>query len=189
MPFKHEDVMMKSWSCQSRAFLLSFSISLGNRVVWWKMKISKDTHTSRNKNRDPYQPLQDFQISTQTPSKLSQFEVNVIVWFVGGFKLDHLVLSSNETPNRLTEVFFSSILFSIHQKRFNSHHDCQAESPLDKQIKSSLLADAFNLLGVKRLDAQTLTSARLRARFLSLGGFGGREWWSNGQKSPRLFRV
>lgn len=47
--------------------------------------------------------------------------------------------------------------------------DRQAESPLDKQIKSSLLADAFNLLGVKRLDAQTLTSARLRARFLSLG--------------------
>ena len=46
----------------------------------------------------------------------------------------------------------------------------QAESPLDKQIKSSLLADAFNLLGVRRLDAQTLTSARLRARFLCLGG-------------------
>jgi hypothetical protein len=45
----------------------------------------------------------------------------------------------------------------------------QAESPLDKQIKSSLLADAFNLLGVRRLDAQTLTSARLRARFLCLG--------------------
>ncbi|CAJ1343033.1 unnamed protein product [Effrenium voratum] len=42
----------------------------------------------------------------------------------------------------------------------------QADSPLDKQIKSSLLADAFNLLGVRRLDPQTLTSARLRARFL-----------------------
>ena len=42
----------------------------------------------------------------------------------------------------------------------------EADSPLDKQIKSSLLADAFNLLGVRRLDPQTLTSARLRARFL-----------------------
>mmetsp|Transcript_61432 Transcript_61432/g.143855 ORF Transcript_61432/g.143855 Transcript_61432/m.143855 type:complete len:894 (-) Transcript_61432:22-2703(-) len=42
----------------------------------------------------------------------------------------------------------------------------QADSPLDKQIKSSLLTDAFNLLGVRKLDSSTLTSARLRARFL-----------------------
>ncbi|CAE7727730.1 Ttll5 [Symbiodinium sp. CCMP2456] len=42
----------------------------------------------------------------------------------------------------------------------------QADSPLDKQIKSTLLTDAFNLIGVRKLDASTLTSARLRARFL-----------------------
>ena len=91
---------------------------------------------------------------------------------MGGFKLDDLILSSNETPNSLTEVLLQHTISQFINSS-NSHHDSldrQAESPLDKQIKSSLLADAFNLLGVKRLDAQTLTSARLRARFLSLGG-------------------
>ena len=52
---------------------------------------------------------------------------------------------------------------------------------MDKQIKSSLLSDAFNLLGVKRLDAQTLTSARLRARFLSLGRKIGEAWGPQGK--------
>ncbi|CAE7420517.1 Ttll5 [Symbiodinium natans] len=45
----------------------------------------------------------------------------------------------------------------------------QADSPLDKQIKSTLLTDAFNLLGIRKLDASTLTSARLKARFLQPG--------------------
>ena len=71
----------------------------------------------QKQKRDPYPPLQDVQISTQTPFKLSQFEVNVIIWFMGGFKLDHLILSSNETPNRWTEVLLQHTILnsSIHQ--------------------------------------------------------------------------
>ncbi|CAK9026773.1 Tubulin polyglutamylase TTLL5 (SRC1 and TIF2-associated modulatory protein) (Tubulin--tyrosine ligase-like protein 5) [Durusdinium trenchii] len=69
------------------------------------------------------------------------------------------------------ELYGFDILVDEHLKPWllevNLSPSMQAESPLDKQIKSSLLSDdAFNLLGVKRLDAQTLTSARLRARFL-----------------------
>eukprot|EP00913_Durusdinium_trenchii_P034669 g32432.t1 len=95
------------------------------------------------------------------------------------------------------ELYGFDILVDEHLKpdpiEVNLSPSMQAESPLDKQIKSSLLSDArpskrqnssiaqgsgrktikvftfidaFNLLGVKRLDAQTLTSARLRARFL-----------------------
>ncbi|CAL1127183.1 unnamed protein product [Cladocopium goreaui] len=68
------------------------------------------------------------------------------------------------------ELYGFDVLVDEHLKPWllevNLSPSMQAESPLDKQIKSSLLADAFNLLGVRRLDAQTLTSARLRARFL-----------------------
>mmetsp|Transcript_104176 Transcript_104176/g.185043 ORF Transcript_104176/g.185043 Transcript_104176/m.185043 type:complete len:1009 (+) Transcript_104176:70-3096(+) len=44
----------------------------------------------------------------------------------------------------------------------------QADSPLDRQIKSALLSDSFNLLGMRRVNQQTVTSARLRSRLLYL---------------------
>jgi len=44
----------------------------------------------------------------------------------------------------------------------------QADSPLDKQIKSSLVSDAFNLVGVRHVDQQTVTNARMHSRMLYL---------------------
>merc|ERR1711971_23827 len=39
----------------------------------------------------------------------------------------------------------------------------QADSPLDWQIKSSLLADAFNLIGIRHVDRQQATRARMES--------------------------
>lgn len=44
----------------------------------------------------------------------------------------------------------------------------QADSPLDRTIKSSLLSDAFNLLGLRKVDQQMATTARLRSRLMYL---------------------
>eukprot|EP00931_Biecheleriopsis_adriatica_P049793 TRINITY_DN28812_c0_g1_i1.p1 TRINITY_DN28812_c0_g1~~TRINITY_DN28812_c0_g1_i1.p1 ORF type:complete len:1034 (+),score=223.43 TRINITY_DN28812_c0_g1_i1:196-3297(+) len=44
----------------------------------------------------------------------------------------------------------------------------QADSPLDRQIKSSVLSDAFNLLGLRQVSQQTITSARLQSRLMYL---------------------
>eukprot|EP00930_Biecheleria_cincta_P006643 TRINITY_DN107693_c0_g1_i1.p1 TRINITY_DN107693_c0_g1~~TRINITY_DN107693_c0_g1_i1.p1 ORF type:complete len:1011 (-),score=173.95 TRINITY_DN107693_c0_g1_i1:50-3082(-) len=44
----------------------------------------------------------------------------------------------------------------------------QADSPLDRTIKSSLISDAFNLLGLRKVDAQMVTTARLRSRLTYL---------------------
>lgn len=44
----------------------------------------------------------------------------------------------------------------------------QADSPLDKQIKSSLLSDAFNLVGVRIPDAQQTMHSRLKTRMMQL---------------------
>mmetsp|Transcript_64732 Transcript_64732/g.154611 ORF Transcript_64732/g.154611 Transcript_64732/m.154611 type:complete len:958 (-) Transcript_64732:109-2982(-) len=44
----------------------------------------------------------------------------------------------------------------------------QAESPLDWQIKSSLLSDTFNLVGIGRADAKAIAAARLRSKLLQI---------------------
>lgn len=46
-----------------------------------------------------------------------------------------------------------------------------AESPLDWQVKSALLADTFNLVGVAHVDQQMISTSRLRSRLLQ-----AREW-------------
>eukprot|EP00927_Polykrikos_kofoidii_P032730 TRINITY_DN27797_c1_g1_i1.p1 TRINITY_DN27797_c1_g1~~TRINITY_DN27797_c1_g1_i1.p1 ORF type:complete len:1102 (+),score=198.01 TRINITY_DN27797_c1_g1_i1:147-3452(+) len=43
-----------------------------------------------------------------------------------------------------------------------------ADSPLDWQVKSSLLSDTFNLVGIRRADYQTVTAARMRTRLMQL---------------------
>lgn len=43
-----------------------------------------------------------------------------------------------------------------------------ADSPLDWQIKGSVLSDAFNLIGLRHVDQQTAATSRLRARLLQL---------------------
>lgn len=40
----------------------------------------------------------------------------------------------------------------------------QADSPLDKQVKSSVLCDALNLIGLRQVDYQSVVSSRLRTR-------------------------
>jgi len=44
----------------------------------------------------------------------------------------------------------------------------QADSPLDWQVKSSLLCDAFNLVGVCHVDRQTVSMSRLRSKLLQV---------------------
>jgi len=43
-----------------------------------------------------------------------------------------------------------------------------ADSPLDLQVKSSLVSDTFNLVGFRNVDRQTATTSRLRSRLLFL---------------------
>lgn len=50
----------------------------------------------------------------------------------------------------------------------------QAESPLDYSVKSSLLSDTFNLVGIPRADFQSIASARMRHKLLSLRHWAGK---------------
>lgn len=76
----------------------------------------------------------------------------------------------NVHPTNCFEVYGFDVLVDEDLKPWlievNLSPSMQAESPLDWQIKSALLADVFNLVGVCQVDQQTISTSRLRSRFL-----------------------
>lgn len=75
-------------------------------------------------------------------------------------------------PDNCFELYGFDVLVDEELKPWllevNLSPSMQADSPLDKQVKSSLLSDAFNLVGVRIPDAQQIMQARLKSRMAQL---------------------
>lgn len=73
-------------------------------------------------------------------------------------------------PANCFEVYGFDVLVDDRLKPWllevNLSPSMKADSPLDWKVKSSLLSDAFNLVGIPNPDRQTVASSRLRSRVL-----------------------
>mmetsp|Transcript_37771 Transcript_37771/g.66499 ORF Transcript_37771/g.66499 Transcript_37771/m.66499 type:complete len:976 (-) Transcript_37771:18-2945(-) len=73
-------------------------------------------------------------------------------------------------PSNCFEVYGFDVLVDDRLKPWllevNLSPSMKADSPLDWKVKSSLLSDAFNLVGIPNPDRQSVASSRLRSRVL-----------------------